>query len=382
MCYVLCMKRTQNVAPVKGRKRKTTKRVAPAKGGTVGATIRDRIGTLIQRDCRGSKREFARRVTAGTASKTDYSPRVIDWVRGRNLPRSDSLFRIANAFNVSTDWLLGRVDNEREWVGDLANRLLHHVFDAYSRRAPRHRRDGLAHVLGGRIAEAEPPGPTKQGEVWPSPVKVGDTLPDGRIITHLTLLGLLVLDVDAALFLDSVTDRVFREAEAWEESHKEVERERVRADIGEMLDDIPGVAASIKIGGALDYVATAEERERVLKQLLAASLDPLGPIKAAEVITTFQRWRDSRVRKDHLEAMMANTHARLLANTKADPALVAEMVAAGYLDPEPSIPPKAREAGKRARSTSRKRAEHLLTPPAQSTPGGTPVAPQKKRPSR
>ena len=76
-----------------------------AKGGRLGRTFRTHLKQLIEEA--GSQRAFARRLHEGNASRSDYSPRVNGWLKGRDLPSFDGLHLIAQKFDVSIDWLAG-----------------------------------------------------------------------------------------------------------------------------------------------------------------------------------------------------------------------------------------------------------------------------------
>ena len=71
-------------------------------GGKWGDGVRTRLRELRQA-ASVSQREFARRVGVDAS-------RVTDWLSGRALPGAENLYRIAQEFSASADWLLGSGD--------------------------------------------------------------------------------------------------------------------------------------------------------------------------------------------------------------------------------------------------------------------------------
>jgi hypothetical protein len=298
MRYVLRCMSTQK-RPLKTKPFASTQKHA---GGKLGTAFRKKLEELIQET--GSVRAFARKLREGNASHTDYSPRVIEWRNGRNLPSFETLQLIGKQFDVSVDWLLGfpvpRRRTHREPIGDLAGALLQHIVYDYGQRTKRERRDGLANVLGGKLTDAPIPRPKRSSDPWPETPAIGTALPDGRIVTHYTMSALRVLDVDPQNVLERICKQIFNAAEKWEEEHKEVEREAVRAAVREIAQDIETAIE-----------ASGESREMIYRRLLSAALDPLEAKAQAGLIVLRDNWRDEKRRKqgwdEYTEQLLSKT---------------------------------------------------------------------------
>ena len=61
---------------------------------------RNRIKSLINTYCDGSQREFAKRTGLNIGSVSQY-------VNGKNVPSSKSAQKIADAFGVAAEWVMG-----------------------------------------------------------------------------------------------------------------------------------------------------------------------------------------------------------------------------------------------------------------------------------
>ncbi len=285
----------------KGRRDSVSKRA----GGQLGDSFRAKLEGLIERA--GSQRRFAELLWTDVAAKVDRSPRVAEWRRGRSWPSADNLQLIATKFDVSIDWLLGfpvpERRSDREPIGELAVALMHHVVRNYNSRTKRQRRDGLADAMGGRLDDADSPRPENPGDPWPPIPYPGETLPDGRIVTHHGMMALRVLDVDPLAFLELVCDRVYRDAEAWEAANEESEREAVRNTVRVLWREIDSVAEEM-----------GHDQARVYEWLLDGALNPLDTRAQAGVQVAFQMFRQGKVRN---EAWEAHIH-QLVAKTIAD----------------------------------------------------------------
>jgi hypothetical protein len=118
--------------------------------------------------------------------------------------------------------------------------------------------------------------PSRPFDDWPQP---GDVLPDGRIVTNRFFDGLQVLDADAQALLARVADRVFADAEDWEESHKGAEREVVREHVRVLQKDSEEIATAQR-----ELTGEATTEADVLRRLLRASLNPLSGPAGADVM--------------------------------------------------------------------------------------------------
>lgn len=279
--------RTNNSARRKGRLKKSDlagERAAKRAGGKLGDQFREKLKSLIAIE--GSQRALARKLRHGDASDTDYSPRVGEWLRGKNLPGFNNLQRIAQVCDVSVDWLVGfdvgRRRTDREPIGDLSRALLEHVVRFYEARADGRRRDGLANALGGKLQENEPvPAEARKrmadsGFDWPSP---GDVLPDGRIVTNRGVFGLQLLEVDPQALLERISEGIVEAAETWEQENQEAERQRVREDILRLLPFAAEIASAVEA-----MTGTVMTKADVLGQLLHAALNPLEPNSLTDVL--------------------------------------------------------------------------------------------------
>jgi len=295
---------------LRGMATQKRKRQSKRAGETTGDAFRQRLRLLIQEA--GSKRAFARKLWEDVQYRSDRTPRIVEWERGRSFPGYDSLRLIAEKLDVSIDWLMGfpvpRRLSARKPVGELARAVRNHVARQYNRHTHRDRRDGLAFAMGGSLADGDAPRPKKRGDPWPPMPKVGDELPDGRIVTHCGPLTLRVLDVDPHRFLERICDRVFAEAEAWEDANKESERELVRNDIRALLRDAEPVAQML-----------GRTRENLLEELLAASLDPLDRKAQAGVYVAREAWRGEKARRENWDNAIAEIVKNAVAETTAKP---------------------------------------------------------------
>ncbi len=86
-------------------RRRKSKALGKSAGGSAGESFRFRLQVLV--DKAGSARAFAKQLRGGFESETDYSPRVSEWLHGRQLPGWESLRLIRERFAVGGDWLLG-----------------------------------------------------------------------------------------------------------------------------------------------------------------------------------------------------------------------------------------------------------------------------------
>jgi len=300
-------------------KRTTGHRPSKRAGGRLGDQFREKLKRLVIRE--GSQRAFAKKLRVGGASEVDYSPRVGEWLAGKNLPGFESLQRIASVCDVSVDWLfgfdVGQRLTDREPVGELSRALVDHVLRIYETRADSRRRDGLAHVLGGILLERQsvPPHVVRptvddtnvRDDDWP---KVLDTLPDGRIVTNRSLFGLQLLEVDAQAFLSRVADRVVTDADVWEQENQEIERSRVREDVLRLLAFASEVAEA---EGAA--TGTTVQSSDVLERLLHAALNPLEPSAQANILIlkeSLAAFRKKRESLNSLHAALAEDIAAIL----------------------------------------------------------------------
>ena len=275
------------------------------------------------------------------AAPVGSAVRLRDWEALRT-PDVVSLVEVSRVVDVSVDHLLGaavpRRLSDREPLGNPASALLAYVVKDYVRRSERRRRDGLAATVGGRIVNGEPTpeDPDYLEEVakrradalarnmpffapsrpdWP---RVGDVLPDGRIVTNREFNGLQVLEADAKAFLTRVSDRVFAEAEEWEENHKESERETVREHIRALRSH----AAEIAMAMTEASPQPTTELD-VVKQLLHTSLNPLSQLAQADLLILARTLKAYRERhhafdKVHDEFMAAGRAAAASSDESLD----------------------------------------------------------------
>jgi len=267
--------RNEKRAPSKLSSRKLptkARRETRRAGGKGGDAFRLKLGSLVAEA--GSQRAFAKRLREGDASTTDYSPRIGEWLSGKNLPGFENLQRIAVAFNRSVDWLLGfdvaERRTDREPIGSLSSSLMEHIVRYYETHSAKRRRNGLAKVLGGKLMERQSllhDAKTASDSTLPSP---GDVLPDGTIVTNRSAFGLQVLTADPQSFLQSVCEWTFQQAEDWEAGNMESERKLVRADVASLMPLVPKIALAER------EVANRDTKEPdIYVGLLQASLNPL-----------------------------------------------------------------------------------------------------------
>lgn len=262
-----------------------------------------------------------------------------DWQALRT-PDLASLVEVSRVLDVSVDHLLGaavpRRLSDREPLDNPAPGLLSYVVRDYVRRAKRGRRDGLAATVGGRLLDRQPAPLNAEylAEVaekravaiarrmpfieppfpdWPQP---GDVLPDGRIVTNRSIFGLQLLDVDTQAFLARVCDRVFSEAEAWEENHKEVERGLVREHVRTLAPHAAEIATAVE-----ELTGEATTNADILRRLLHVSQSPLSNIAQGDLMEMARNLKTYRERQRGLDLMRAEFKAALAEVLPSDEAI-------------------------------------------------------------